>query len=130
MTGTARVAVTLIVFATMLVLLVVRPRRWNEAWWTMLAGAAMLLLGLVSPREALEATIAGKSALLFLLALLALSLLVGKSGRIGRRFGARASPAETHALCTATRSFSERSSRRRCRSTRLRSCSRPSFSRS
>ncbi|MGB7590552.1 MAG: hypothetical protein WCD04_19215 [Terriglobia bacterium] len=43
MTGTARIVVTLTVFATMLALVVVRPRRWNEAWWTMLeaAGAAL-----------------------------------------------------------------------------------------
>ena len=64
----------------MLVLVIVRPRRWNEAWWTMLGAAAMLVLGLVSPREAVNAALAGKNALLFLLSLLALSLLVGKSG--------------------------------------------------
>ena len=80
MTGTARVVVTLTLFATMLALVVVRPRRWSEAWWTMLGAAAMLALGLVSPRQAISATLAGKNALLFLLSLLALSLLVGKSG--------------------------------------------------
>jgi len=79
-TGTARVVVTLTIFATMLALVVVRPRRWSEAWWTMLGAAAMLALGLVSPRQAISATLAGKNALLFLLSLLALSLLVGKSG--------------------------------------------------
>jgi len=79
-TGTARIVITLSVFAAMLALVIVRPRRWNEAWWTMLGAAAMVVLGLVSPREAIDATLAGKSALLFLLALLALSLLVGKSG--------------------------------------------------
>jgi arsenical pump membrane protein len=40
----------------------------------------MVVLGLLSPREAIGATLAGKNALLFLLSLLALSLLVGKSG--------------------------------------------------
>ena len=80
MTGTARIAVTLAVFAAMLVLMVLRPRRWSEAWWTMLAAAAMLTLGLVTPHQALQAILAGKNALLFLLSLLALSLLVGKSG--------------------------------------------------
>jgi arsenical pump membrane protein len=79
-TGTARLVVTLTVFAVMLALVVVRPRRWNEAWWTVLGAAAMLVLGLVSPHEAIGATLAGKNALLFLLSLLALSLLVGKSG--------------------------------------------------
>jgi arsenical pump membrane protein len=80
MTGTARIVMTLAVFAAMLALMVVRPRRWNEAWWTMLAAAAMLAPGLVTPHEALGAVLAGKNTLLFLLSLLALSLLVGKSG--------------------------------------------------
>jgi arsenical pump membrane protein len=80
MTGAARAGVTLAVFSAMLALVVVRPRRWNEAWWTILGAAAMLALGLVSPREAVEATLSGKNALLFLLSLLGLSLLVGKSG--------------------------------------------------
>ena len=39
----------------MLALAVVRPRRWKEGWWTMLGAAAMLVLGLVSPREAVRA---------------------------------------------------------------------------
>jgi arsenical pump membrane protein len=80
MTGTARIVATLAVFAAMVALMLVRPRRWNAAWWTMLAAAAMLVLGLVTPREALGAVLAGKNTLLFLLSLLALSLLVGKSG--------------------------------------------------
>jgi arsenical pump membrane protein len=80
MTVTVRVVVTLTIFAAMLAMVVARPRRWNEAWWTTLAAAAMLALRLVSPREAIAAALAGKSALLFLFSLLALSLLVGKSG--------------------------------------------------
>lgn len=80
MTGTGRIVVTLTVFAAMLALVIVRPRRWNEAWWAVLGAAAMVVPGLVSPREAISATVAGKNALLFLLSLLALSLLVGKSG--------------------------------------------------
>ena len=67
MTGTARIVLTLAVFGAMLTLMVVRPRRWNAAWWTMLAAAAMLALGLVAPREALGAILAGKNTLLFLL---------------------------------------------------------------
>jgi len=80
MTGTARIAITLAIFAAMVALVVIRPRRWNDAWWTTLAAAAMLALGLVTPHQAIGAVLAGKSALLFLLSLLALSLLVGKSG--------------------------------------------------
>jgi arsenical pump membrane protein len=75
-----RIAVTLAVFASMIALMVVRPRRWNEAWWTMLAAGTMLALGLVTPREALGSILAGKNTLLFLLSLLALSVLIGKSG--------------------------------------------------
>ena len=59
----------------MLVLVFARPRRWNEAWWTMLAAAAMLVLGLVSPREAIDGTLTGKNAFLFLLSLLSVLLL-------------------------------------------------------
>lgn len=80
MTGDVRVVVTLAVFAAVLVAVVVRPRGWNEAWWTVLGATAMLGLGLVSPREAIGAALAGKNALLFLLSLLLLSMLVGKSG--------------------------------------------------
>lgn len=80
MTGAIRAAVTLAIFAATLALVVWRPRGWSEAWWTVLGAAAMLGLGLVTPAEAMAATWAGKSALLFLLSLLILSLLVGKSG--------------------------------------------------
>jgi arsenical pump membrane protein len=80
MTGTVRIVVTLAIFAAMVALVVIRPRRWNDAWWTTLAAAAMLALGLVTPHQAIGSVLAGKNALLFLLSLLALSLLVGKSG--------------------------------------------------
>jgi arsenical pump membrane protein len=80
MTGAARIPVTLAIFAGMLLLVILRPRNWNEAWWTVLGAAVLLALGLVSPRDALAATLDGKGALLFLLALLFLSMLVGKSG--------------------------------------------------
>lgn len=80
MTGTARTVATLAIFVAMLALMVIRPRRWNEAWFTSLAAAVMLALGLVTPREAIATILAGKNTLLFLLSLLALSLLIGKSG--------------------------------------------------
>ena len=80
MTGTPRIAVTLVVFAAMLILVLLRPRRWHEAWWTTAGAMAMLALRLVSPHDAMAATSDGKTALLFLLALLLLSLLIGKSG--------------------------------------------------
>ena len=80
MTGTLRVVITLLVFAAMLVLVLLRPRRWHEAWWTMAGAVVMLGLHLVSPGDAVAATLDGKAALLFLLGLLLLSLLIGKSG--------------------------------------------------
>ena len=64
----------------MLGLVILRPRRWSEAWWTVAGALAMLACGFVSPRQAIETTLAGKDALLFLLSLLLLSLLVGESG--------------------------------------------------
>ena len=80
MNSTVRIAATLAIFAGMVSLVVIRPRRWNEAWWTTLAAVIMLALGLVTPHEAIGSVLAGKNALLFLLSLLALSHLVGKSG--------------------------------------------------
>jgi arsenical pump membrane protein len=80
MTGSTRIVATLAIFTAMLVLMILRPRRWSEAWWTMLAAIAMLALGLVTPHQALGAILSGKNTLLFLLSLLALSLLIGKSG--------------------------------------------------
>jgi arsenical pump membrane protein len=80
LTGSPRVVVTLLVFGVMLGLVVWRPRRYHEACWTVLGAVTMLLFRLVSPQQALAVVLAGKSALLFLLALLLLSLLVEKSG--------------------------------------------------
>lgn len=80
MTGPVRAAVTLAVFAATLAMVVWRPRRWNEAWWTVLGATLMVGLGLVTPAQMAASVLAGKSALLFLLSLLLLSLLIGKSG--------------------------------------------------
>jgi Na+/H+ antiporter NhaD/arsenite permease-like protein len=43
MTGTARIVVTLTVFAMILGLVVVRPRQWNKACWTMLGAPVAVL---------------------------------------------------------------------------------------
>lgn len=77
---TFRVVSTLVVFAAMLVLVVSRPRGWSEAWWTSGAAALVLALGLVTPLQAGLVLAAGRNTLLFLLALLVLSLLIGVSG--------------------------------------------------
>ena len=73
-------ALTLAIFVAMLALVVIRPRGWHEAWWTTSAAVLVLALGLVTPHDALSTVRTGQSALLFLFALLALALLVGKSG--------------------------------------------------
>jgi arsenical pump membrane protein len=57
-----------------------RPGGYNEAWWTCGGAALALALGLVRPGQALGVLAEGKDALLFLLALLLLSLLLDKSG--------------------------------------------------
>src|ERR1041384_26507 len=75
-----RIAATLAIFCSVLVLVVFRPRRWPEAVWTVLGATLVLLLGLVHPRDAWAAVLAGKAALLFLLSLLVLAVLVEKSG--------------------------------------------------
>ena len=80
MTETLRVALTLLVFTAALGGVLIRPRGWNEAWWTMGGGGVLLVTGLVSPRAAWAVIWAGKDVLLFLLALLLLSALLEKSG--------------------------------------------------
>ena len=72
-----------------------RSSRRCSPWWSFaradgtkhggrsLAAAAMLVLGLVTPREAIDAILAGKNTLLFLLSLLALSF-AGRQERLFR----------------------------------------------
>lgn len=75
-----RAATTLILFAATLVLVLRRPRGWNEAWWAMGGAALMMALGLVRGPEAADTLARGKDALLMLLALLCLSAVVARSG--------------------------------------------------
>jgi len=100
-TATVRVVVTLTIFATMLALVVVRPRRWSEAWWTMLGAAAMLALGLVSPSQALGATLAGRARFSFFSRCLRYpSSSARVAFSIGPRFDARTSRKATRARST------------------------------
>ncbi len=75
-----RAAVTLTIFAATLVLVLRRPRGWNEAWWALGGAALMMGLGLVRPGEAGQTLARGKEAVLMLLALLCLSAVVARSG--------------------------------------------------
>lgn len=74
------VFLTLGIFALTLVLILLRPKGLNEAWFTVAGGAAMLLLGLETPSEALQMVLDGKEALLFLVGLLILADLMRASG--------------------------------------------------
>jgi len=79
-TGLAREAITLAVFAAALLGTLLRPRGWNEAWWTASGALVLLLLGLVTPGMAWSVTWAGREMLFFLLALLILAAQLEKSG--------------------------------------------------
>jgi len=63
----------------MLVLMMLRPRRWSEACGRCFRPSRCWSWDW-SPARALAAVLSGKNTLLFLLSLLALSLLIGKSG--------------------------------------------------
>jgi len=80
MTAVTRAALTLGIFSATLALVILKPRGRSEALWTALGAAALLGLGLVTPRDVVAVTLSGKGALLFLLALLLLSALVEASG--------------------------------------------------
>ena len=75
-----RVALTALVSAAALALIIARPRGLPEAYPAALGGALLVALGLVRPSQVLAAAGSAKSALLFLLSLLLLSALVEKSG--------------------------------------------------
>ena len=80
MTGELHTTLILGIFGLTLALVLTRPRGWNEAWWTVGGSAALLLLGLETPAQAVSAVRAGGSVLLFLLGLLLFSALLGRSG--------------------------------------------------
>lgn len=80
MTPAVRVCVTLVIFVATVVFVIARPGGKSEAMWAVLGAAALLAFGLVSPRDVVAVTLAGKGTLLFLLALLLLSVLVEASG--------------------------------------------------
>jgi arsenical pump membrane protein len=75
-----RIAATLAIFAATLILVLRRPRGWNEAWWAVGGAVLMLLLGLVRWPEAMETLARGKPAVLMLIALLGLSAVIARSG--------------------------------------------------
>jgi arsenical pump membrane protein len=75
-----RVAATLAIFAATLILVLRRPRGWNEAWWAVGGAVLMLLLGLVRWPEALETLARGKEAVFMLIALLCFSAVIARSG--------------------------------------------------
>jgi arsenical pump membrane protein len=79
-TGPLRTAATLVLFVGTLVLVLRRPRGWNEAWWALGGAGLMMGLGLVRAPEAADTLARGKEAVLMLIALLCLSAVVARSG--------------------------------------------------
>jgi len=75
-----RTALTLVLFAFTLAAVVLRPRRIAAGWFTCVAAAIALALGLVHPHQVWELIVVARDALLFLLALLLLSALLEASG--------------------------------------------------
>ena len=75
-----RTVLTLVLFASTLVAVVVRPRGIAAGWWTCGAAAIAVALGLVHPGEVWSLIQVAREALLFLLALLLLSALLEASG--------------------------------------------------
>lgn len=75
-----RTALTLVLFASTLVAVVIRPRGIAAGWWTCGAAAIAVAAGLVQPGEVWALIAVAREALLFLLALLLLSALLEASG--------------------------------------------------
>jgi arsenical pump membrane protein len=75
-----RAAATLAIFVATLILVLRRPRGWNEAWWAVGGATLMLLLGLVRWPQAVGTLARGKEAVLMLIALLCLSAVIARSG--------------------------------------------------
>ena len=77
---TLQIALTLLVFALTLALILIRPRGLNEAWAAIIGGGLLLGLRLETPAQAWHTVALGADVLLFLLGLLILSDLLKASG--------------------------------------------------
>src|SRR5262249_61404926 len=75
-----RTVLTLVLFASTLVAVVIRPRGIAAGWFTCTAAAIALAAGLVDPAEVWALILVAREALLFLLALPLLSALLEVSG--------------------------------------------------
>ena len=72
-----------LILAATLVLVLVRPKNVGEAWWAALGGGAVLVLGLVSLRQAGEVLLETWDALVLLVGMMALSAVAEKAGFFG-----------------------------------------------
>lgn len=77
---TGDLALATLIFAVTLALVLIRPRRIHEGWWTVLGAVVALAVGLVRPHDVGAVLAVSHEAMLFLLGLLVLSKLVEKSG--------------------------------------------------
>jgi arsenical pump membrane protein len=69
-----------LVLVATLVLVLIRPKDVNEAWWAVLGGALTLLLGLVSLSQAKSILLETQDALVLLVGMMALSAVAEKAG--------------------------------------------------
>ncbi|HET7035743.1 MAG TPA: ArsB/NhaD family transporter, partial [Thermomicrobiaceae bacterium] len=68
------------IFSLTLLLVLARPRELAEAWWAAAGGLLVLVLGLVTPRQAWRIIRLAEDALVFLIGMMILSALAERAG--------------------------------------------------
>lgn len=69
-----------LILVSTLILVITRPKEVGEAWWAVLGGGLVLVLGLVSLRQAGEILLETYDALILLVGMIALSAVAEKAG--------------------------------------------------
>src|SRR5690242_17657132 len=76
----ATTAIASVIFVATLALIMLRPKRLNEAFAALGGGIAMILAGIVSPLRAAQTLLGDWNIFLFFLGMLALSALAERAG--------------------------------------------------
>lgn len=71
---------SVLILAVTLILVLIRPRDISEAWWAGLGGVVVLVVGLVSLRQAWRILLDTQDALILLIGMMALSAVAEKAG--------------------------------------------------
>lgn len=101
MAGLSPSVLTWVVAAAAIIGVILRPLRWAEAVWAVTGALLLVLLGLLSPREALSGIGKGADVYLFLIGMMLLSEVARETGL----FGWMAAHATRHANGSARRLF-------------------------